>query len=82
MKRIHKIIKVGDHYIDCGCIPRVCMENSGGSIKGRSLIDGGIGLCSSRYCDPWWVHKGIAERWAKTGPLSDILKKHLKEFIS
>ena len=82
MKRIQKTIKVGSHYIDCGYIPRICLENDGESLKGKSLIDGSIGFCSIRYCAPWWVHKGFAQRWAKFGPPSKILKEHLKAFYA
>jgi len=82
MKPINKQIKIGDHYIDCGYIPRICLEIDGGSIKGKSLIDNSIGFCSIRYCAPEWVHEGVAQRWAKTGPLSKNLKEHLKSFYN
>lgn len=82
MKEISKDIKIGSHYLDCGYIPRCCIENDGDSLTGRSLIDGTIGCCSIRYCAPQWISKGIAKRWAKTGPLSKDLKQHLKAFYA
>lgn len=104
MKHIKKQFKIGDHYIDCGYIPRVVIridyelryigkvtpENYEQcqkrlfpeSLTGRSLIDGSIGSCSIGYCAPEWVHKVIAQRWAKTGPLSESLKNHLKAFYA
>lgn len=51
-------------------------------LTGRSLIDGSIGSCSINHCAPEWVHKGVAERWAKYGPLAKELKDHLKSFYS
>lgn len=96
--------KIGDHYIDCGYIPRVVVEIEHEmryigkvtpenyekcqkrlfqeGLVGRSLIDDSIGSCSIRYCAPQWISKGIAKRWAKTGPLSKILKEQLKAFYA
>lgn len=51
-------------------------------LVGRSLIDGSIGSCSIRHCAPEWVHKGVAERWAKYGPISQSLKEYLKAFYA
>lgn len=82
MRRISKDFKIGSHYIDCGYIPRCCIGIDGDSLKGKSLIDNSIGFCSIRYCAPYWVSKGIAKRWAKTGPLSKDLKAHLQEFYA
>lgn len=91
MKNIKKQFKIGDHYIDCGYIPRVVISIDyeqrqkrlfPESLTGRSLIDGSISNCSIRYCAPEWVHKVIAQRWAKTGPLSESLKNHLKAFYA
>lgn len=76
---IHRPIKVGDYYSDCGYIPRICV-GSGENVTGRSLIDGSIGHCSERHCGPTWMHKQIAKRWAKTGPISKALKEHLIDF--
>ena len=96
--------KIGDHYIDCGYIPRVVVEIDyemryigkvtpenyekcqrrlfQEGLVGRSLIDGRIGSCSINHCAPEWVHKTIAKRWSKTGPLSKELKNYLKLFYS
>jgi len=107
MKSIpHKIWKIGDHYIDCGHVPRVVVDISyeskflrGVSYKkvtpdnyhlcprklvqsgltGRSLVDGSIGDCSIHYCAPEYIHKSVAGRWAKNGPLSKDLKEYLKQ---
>jgi hypothetical protein len=101
-----KLWKIGDHYIDCGHIPRVVTGISyelsfvtekkvtpdnyrqkrrslkQEALTGRSLIDGSLGDCSIRYCAPQRIHKGVAERWAKLGPLSKSLKEHLKQFYA
>lgn len=82
MKRIKKHISVGDYYIDCGYIPRVCVNAWSDDISGRSLVDGSIGDCSRRHCGPEWVHPIIAKRWAKTGPLSKYLKEVLVNFYN
>lgn len=82
MKHIKKHISVGDHYIDCGYIPRVCVRAWGDDVEGRSLVDGSIGGCSRRNCGPSWVHPVIAKRWAKTGPLSKNLKESLIRFYN
>lgn len=95
MKHIKKQFKIGDHYIDCGYIPRIVISIDyeirkigklfrffPESLTGRSLIDGNISSCSIKYCAPEWVHKGIAQRWAKTGPLSESLKNHIKAFYA
>lgn len=96
MRSLKTPIKVGSYYIDCGLIPRVCIEVSNGirrnqhnelslyasDVAGRSLIDGTIGHCSLRYCDPQKVDKVIAERWAKTGPLNRAIKEDLKKFYA
>lgn len=92
---IRKKFKIGDCYIDCGSIPRVVVRINHEirrignvarlfqeSLEGRSLIDGSIGSCSIRYCAPFYVHKGIAQRWAKTGPLTQQEKDSLKEFYA
>ena len=105
MKEIpYKIWKIGDHYIDCGYIPRVVisidyeamlpknatpenyhrcsrkLKQSG--LEGRSLIDSSIGSCRIRHCDPQWMDKVMAERWAKFGPPCKEMKEYLKQFYS
>jgi hypothetical protein len=101
--------KIGDHYLDCGRIPRVvigisyerifpqgvrcrtydaCADReylrrlAQEGLQGRSLIDGSIGHCSIRHCSPDKVHRKIAERWAKTGPLTSTEKLYLKSFYA
>lgn len=74
-KKAFPKISPNNHHL----FPRV-LEQSG--IVGKSLIDGTVGSCSIRYCCPKRVSRGIAKRWAKSGPLNDDLKKHLKEFYS
>lgn len=101
-KKKNRKWKIGDHYIDCGYIPRVVVEvhyemryvgnptpdnyekcqrrlfQEG--LAGRSLIDGTIGNCSIHYCGVEWMHKTIAERWAKVGPLNAEMRKRLEDF--
>lgn len=91
-----KTFKIGDHYIDCGMIPRVCVgiththfkDKKGflrlrqDSVTGRSLIDGVIGDCSILHCAPEKVHRTIAVRWAKTGPLNPKDKVDLEDFYA
>lgn len=77
-----RIFRVGSRYIDCGYIPRIVVETDGEQLLGRSLIDGTIGSCSIRYCAPQWIHKIIADRWVKTGPLNKQLKQYLKDFYN
>lgn len=101
--------KIGDHYIDCGLIPRVvtgisyerqypagvkcrnadtCLARPymrqliQEGLQGRSLVDGSIGNCSIRHCSPEKVHRKVAERWAKTGPLNPTKKLYLKSFYA
>ena len=60
---------------------RLCprrLEQSG--LTGRSLVDGSLGDCSIYYCAPEYIHKSVAERWAKNGPLSCALKEYLKQW--
>lgn len=96
MKPLPGPFKVGDYYIDCGCIPRVCMQvndeviiNKKGhrvlrqyELIGHSLLSGAPGGCSIRYCGPIKVDRVIAERWAKTGPLAKEEKERLKAFYA
>lgn len=98
MRSLKTPIKVGSYYIDCGYIPRVCigihnkskikvsqykrLSLNEANIEGRSLIDGSIGFCSLYHCGLEKVDKVIAERWAKTGPLSKDLKEHIKQFYA
>jgi hypothetical protein len=93
MKALKTPIIVGSHYIDCGLVPRDCVEITherynkktkckNASIVGRSLVDGTEGICSLAYCTPMKVDKIIAQRWAKTGPLNPEDKLRLKLFYS
>lgn len=52
------------------------------TIAGISLVDGSHGICSLRYCSPIKVDKVIAQRWAKTGPLSIAGREALKNFYA
>lgn len=76
-----RTINIGDCYIDCGYIPRVCIA-SGEDLKGRSLIDNSVGFCSVHYCAPVWLHKSTARRWAKNGPINKALRDSLKAFYA
>lgn len=96
MKSLPGPFKVGDYYVDCGYIPRICTKigyeiiiNRKGhrvlkqtELVGRSLIDGSTGFCSIRYCAPEKIDRVIARRWAKTGPLSIDIKTYLKVFYT
>ena len=73
-------IKRKDYYEDCGYIPRLCIDNNGESVAGISLIDGSIGSCSIRYCNPRKLTSDAAIRIAMYGPYSKRKKQYLKEF--
>lgn len=46
------------------------------------MIDNSIGWCSIRHCKPTWIHRIVAKRWAKTGPINKQLKEYLKDFYN
>lgn len=45
-------INVGDLYIDCGYVPRLCIEADGYDVEGISLINATEGGCSVNHCAP------------------------------
>lgn len=75
-----KKIRRGDYYIDCGLVPRICVDNNGESLAGISLVDGEIGNCSIRYCRPRKVTKKTAINTRLFGPRLKKDRERLKKF--
>lgn len=73
------MITKGDYYIDCGQIPRFCI-NADEDIEGISLVDGSIGFCSVHYCKPKKVTMKTAINWRVYGPRLKKQRKDLKLF--
>jgi hypothetical protein len=75
-------IKAGDFYVDCGYIPRFCVNSSLDDLEGISLLDRTRGFCSHKHCTPTWISRITANQWMKTGPISKEIKQRLKDFYA
>lgn len=76
------MIKTGDFYIDCGDIPRLCIDNNGEGLAGISLLDGTVGNCSIRYCKPRKVKSSTAINQKLFGPRFKKDKERIKAFYA
>jgi hypothetical protein len=63
------------------CI-RVYGDRYDETIEGISLLDGGIGVCSARYCAPRKITKNTAILSREFGPRSKTVRENLKSFYA
>jgi len=90
--KIANRIKIGDYYIDCGLVPRICTTSDykNDDIGGTSLVNSSEGYCSIRHCAPEKVTKKKAEElkklWIDKGEIGVMIwrgwiEEDAKEFI-